>query len=443
MLRLLHLASRPAAYGLMCLFLLAPGISLAQSQNVPDEEMAILEQVNQLQSKTTPAQASAWRHNLNYTYQHSQLAFGGLRQEPQQQQAQFTSRYDAEWDSDYSGHLAYTLSWREDTAGRQLDGRVQEAYLSFRQGAQAITEIGLSKLRFGIAYGYNPNDVLANYQHNSSRSFDPADQREARSGIFALRQQWFLPSVTLGLVYLPALYRPVTDFAMARYPAPNSQQQLLFSLSPRPLDTAGRWQAQILAQTKFAGEFNLGFNMSGLLSDASVWHLEWLGSQQSADCRQFNLNWQVSKLTCAATKQTRQRLATGINYSFANKLSILAEYYYDNRAPDQAFWTQFLANSVADTTAYYAYLNQQQQLTGKHAWLVHANWQDVVAHWDLSAYWQQNRGAEQTRQFLQLRYRQQHADYSLQFLRASQLALANQPALARQSHWQFSWRWYF
>ncbi len=409
---------------------------LAQTQNPPDE-LAIIEQIDQPVAIPAGAAISPWRQSLSYDYQINQVTTPGATWRQQLQQVQLNSQYQATWQSNWSAHFSHTLTWSDADTAKVVDSRVREAYLQYRASPALISEFGLINLRYGLAYGYNPNEVLVNYQHNSNRSFDPQDLRETRVGVMALRQQVFLPDWNLALLYLPAFEQTANTLI-----TPNARHQFLLSLSPTQLATKSQLQSQFFLHASSGAERSIGANLSALVNDASIWQLEARWSAATADCAKFSTQLTFLLPHCRQQRETRLRLATGLTYSFSNKLSVLAEYHFDSRAANSQDWALALQSDARLTGAYYASLLQQQQLSTKQAYLVHARWDDFSPHWDMSAYYYQTRAAEQRRFYLQLRYRARQADFNIQMLRAQQLQLPQQTPLSQQNLWQFSWRRY-
>ncbi len=86
----------------------------------------------------------------------------------------------------------------------------------------------------------------------------------------------------------------------------------------------------------------LGANLTALLSDAAVAHLEWsCGSEPDLRSRA------LPALALPAGTAARNRFVSGVTYTTLGKLSVTAEYQYNGFGLDQSNWAALGANQLA------------------------------------------------------------------------------------------------
>ena len=86
----------------------------------------------------------------------------------------------------------------------------------------------------------------------------------------------------------------------------------------------------------------MGLNLTMLVNDATVAQFEWAGGRQKSLLAQAL----PGSPSVAQDETFRNRLATGLTYTNASKLSITAEYHYNGAAVDEAVWNALRTSSV-------------------------------------------------------------------------------------------------
>ena len=103
-------------------------------------------------------------------------------------------------------------------------------------------------------------------------------------------------------------------------------------LSPIPASTRGLGGVAV-------GPAQVGFNLNGLLNDATVAYVEWSGGRSRSLLSQA--------LNSADDTSFRNRLATGMTYTTSDKLSLTLEYEYNGAGLDQAAWENLARTAPA------------------------------------------------------------------------------------------------
>ncbi|MEO7337412.1 MAG: hypothetical protein ABIV63_12605, partial [Caldimonas sp.] len=112
-----------------------------------------------------------------------------------------------------------------------------------------------------------------------------------------------------------------------------------------------------------------GGSLTALLSDATLAHLEWSrGREHDA----------IARLTgTSAPDPTRNRLAAGVTFTTAGKLSLTAEYEYNGFALSRSKATDLSTASPALFGAYVLDALRRQDLASREAFLVYATQKGV------------------------------------------------------------------
>jgi len=306
-----------------------------------------------------------------------------------------------------SPSLQATISARVDTTQPQ-DARIGGAVFSLREAyagwqsenAGQVLEVGRINLREGPAYGYNPTDYFRGYALRTVTSANPSTQRENRLGTVMLRGQALRGSTSLAVAYAPKLEnQPSTQGWNADLGATNDRQRALVTLSQR-------WTEKINTQLsifKQAGlKWQTGLSGSALLSDAVVAHAEWsIGEGPTAG---------------VALQRQRQRAATGLTYTTAGRLSLTAEWHYNGAAADRAGYQTWRARVPQALPAYYLQSLALQDNASRQAWFFYGTQRDLlVKNLDLTALTKLNRSDNSRLAWLELRYRMDRFDLSLQW----------------------------
>lgn len=151
-----------------------------------------------------------------------------------------------------------------------------------------------------------------------------------------------------------------------------------------------------------------GFNLSLLANDASVAYLEWSGGRSAAQLAQA--------LQQPEARAWRNRLAAGLTYTSADKLSLTLEYEYNGAGLDRAGWDTLRRGAPADYRQYRTWLQTSQDLPTRQALFCSGTWQDALyKHLDLSAMLRFNATDHSRLSWLETRYHWNRADLALQW----------------------------
>ncbi|KMN38377.1 hypothetical protein VI26_01160 [Chromobacterium sp. LK1] len=291
------------------------------------------------------------------------------------QRLSFDLRWDGRLSPVWRGTLANRLDWRFASAPQRNHGvnTLKEAYLSREFGADMMLDFGRVNTRYGVATGYNPTDFLGAGTVRSVVSADPDSLRQNRLGNAMLRWQKLWDRGSLTAIWSPKLGNgPDPDGASLDWGASNPRQRLLLVGSYR---FAENLNPQWLLLQEQGRSPQLGFNLSRVLSDATVAYLEWAGGRQQSAWRQS---------LGLADQGWRNRLAAGLTWTGANKLSLTLEGQHDGAAPDRDDWRALRANPPA--YGVYRGAAGGGGLLTRRAALLRAHWQDaLVDDLDLTA----------------------------------------------------------
>ena len=314
----------------------------------------------------------------------------------------------------YDGRLA--PGWRAVVADRLDMNRgtlasngnintLKEAYLSWQAAPDRIADLGRINARQGVALGYNPTDYFRAGALRSIVSLDPASLRENRLGSVMLRGQGLWSGGSLTGLYSPKLAdHPNSGAYNLDIGATNQRarwqlalgQKLSESVNPQWLLSGGAGQLP-----------QLGFNLTGLMNDATVAYAEWSGGRAS------------SLLTQALTRPQdtafRSRLASGLTYTTTSNVSLTLEYEYNGAGLDQSDWNALRRGSPAAYGAYRAFVANLQDPATRQALFLHALWQDaLLKHLDLTAMLRYDAVDGSRLQWLEARYHWTRLDLALQ-----------------------------
>lgn len=324
-------------------------------------------------------------------------------------------------------------SWPAPHGDDRVINTVKEAYLSRRLAHDALVDFGRVNVRHGAAMGYNPTDYFRRGALRSVVSVDPATLKENRQGSVLLRGQRLWQGGSLIALFSPRLARqPGRDGFSLDWGATNDSNRLLVVLSQR-VDTLS---PQFLFHGEEGRPAQIGFNLSGLVNDATVAYVEWSGgrgpSQLDAALRRTDAgDW-------------RNRLAGGLTYTTTNKLSLTAELQYDGAALDGDAWRALRRGSPIFYGSYRQWVWAAQELPTRQALFFRAAWQDaVIPRLDLAAMLNVDLADSSRRAWLEARYRADRLDYALQWQRNSGGYLSNYGAMPESARWQLAVRYFF
>ena len=289
---------------------------------------------------------------------------------------------------------------------------LREAYLSWQpESRNTVLEFGRINLRYGPGYGYTPTDFFRDGGLRVVTTADPFALRENRQGSVMLRAQRLWSGGSLSLALSPKLADgPNSAGWSADLGSTNNRNRSLVALGTQ-------WSQRVsslLFLYKEAGlSPALGVNLTALLSDAAVAHVEWTRSKEP--------DLLSRALFLPPSTATRNRFVSGITYTTSGKLSLTAEYEYNGFAQSQSNWAA-LGASPAIQLAYLREALRLQELAPRQAYLIYVTqkslwlneldltaylrldpgdnsrlaWVELRRHWpkfDLSLQWQQNMGS--------------------------------------------------
>ncbi|WP_210544167.1 hypothetical protein [Rhodoferax sp. PAMC 29310] len=295
--------------------------------------------------------------------------------------------------------------------GFGLDGPVnslREAYLSWQpESGDNVFEFGRVNLRYGPAYGYNPTDFFRDGALRTLTTADPIALRLNRMGVVMLRGQHLWLGGSLSVAWAPKLAnRSSSNGLSLDLGSTNNSDRALVALSSQ---LASGISGQLLAYKKSGASTTLGVNLTALLSEAAVGHLEWTRG------REPDLLSRI--LVLPGTKAMRNRFSGGLTYTTRSKLSVTAEYEYNGFALSQSDFTALSATPSLQQ-AYLTGALQQQELAPRKAYLIYVTQKGWgLKDLDLSAYLRYNPGDGSRLGWMELRHHWPKFDMSLQYQR--------------------------
>jgi hypothetical protein len=285
---------------------------------------------------------------------------------------------------------------------------LREAYLSWQpEGENTVLELGRINLRYGPGYGYNPTDFFRDGSLRVLTSADPLVLRQNRLGSVMLRAQRLWSDGSLSYAYSPKLAdRPNPDGWSLDLGSTNNRGRSLIALGTQ---FSQRVSSQVLLYKESDLSPALGANLTALMSDAAVAHLEWSRSREP--------DLLSRALALPANKATRNRFVGGVTYTTSGKLSVTAEYQYNGFAMGQPAWAA-LGTAPATQVAYLREALRLLELAPRQAYLIYATQKSLwLKDLDLTAYLRFNPGDNSRLAWLELRHHWPSFDLSFQLQR--------------------------
>jgi hypothetical protein len=285
---------------------------------------------------------------------------------------------------------------------------LREAYLSWQpEGENTVLELGRINLRYGPGYGYNPTDFFRDGSLRVLTSADPLVLRQNRLGSVMLRAQRLWSDGSLSYAYSPKLAdRPNPDGRSLDLGSTNNRDRSLIALGTQ---FSQRVSSQVLLYKESGLSPALGANLTALMSDAAVAHLEWSRSREP--------DLLSRALALPANKATRNRFVGGVTYTTSGKLSVTAEYQYNGFAMGQPAWAA-LGTAPATQVAYLREALRLLELAPRRAYLIYATQKSLwLKDLDLTAYLRFNPGDNSRLAWLELRHHWPSFDLSFQLQR--------------------------
>lgn len=253
---------------------------------------------------------------------------------------------------------------------------LREAYVSWQpDGGSTVFELGRINLRFGPAYGYNPTDFFRDGGLRVITTADPFALRENRLGTVMLRGQKLWSGGALSVALAPKLQdHPSSDGWDLDFGSTNNRTRALVAVGSQILTGVS---SQALLYKETGASAAMGFNLTALLTDAVVGHLEWTRSSEPS---LWNRTFWIPG------SSTRNRVSGGVTYTTLGKLSLTAEYHYNGFGLDKVGWDALNAMPGAQL-AYLQNALRRQELAPRQAYLMYVNQKSLwLKDLDLAAY---------------------------------------------------------
>jgi len=280
---------------------------------------------------------------------------------------------------------------------------LREAYLSWQPGgSDTVIDLGRINQRNGPGYGYNPTDFFRDGSLRVITSADPFALRQNRMGSVMLRAQKLWNGGSLSVAYSPKMAdRPSTDTWDLDLGSTNNRDRAVITLGTQFSQSVN---SQILLYQESGLKPTLGANMTALLSDAAVAHLEWTTGTETA---------LVSRVFGGAPSEiTRNRFVGGVTYTTLSKTSFTAEYQYNGFALDSTGWA---ALGAAQQLGYLRESLRLQELAPRQAYLLYVMQKGLwLKDLDLTGYVRFNGDDDSRLTWLELRHHWRNFDLTLQ-----------------------------
>jgi hypothetical protein len=315
-------------------------------------------------------------------------------------------------------------SWRNPGDDDSSVNTLKEAYVSWQPIPERIVDAGRINARYGVATGYNPTDYFRVGAIRSVVSADPASLRENRLGSAMLRGQTLWNGGSLTALYSPK----VDDEPNARafspdWGATNNRDRWLIVGSQRLSEHIDP-QWLIFGEQHESPQF--GLNLTALVNDATVAYLEWSGGRSASLLAQA--------LNLPDDTAFRHRVATGLSYTMPNKLSVTAEYQYNDAALGESAWNALGQGSPAAYWQYRGFVQSRQDTPTKNAVFLYGKWQDAaLLHLDMAAMARIDSFDHSRMTWLEARYHWERIDLALQWQRHRGDAASEYGALPEKS----------
>lgn len=294
---------------------------------------------------------------------------------------------------------------RSADAGNNTVNSLKEAYVSWHPEGNNIVDAGRINARFGVATGYNPTDFFRSGALRSVTSIDPNSLRENRLGTGMVRGQMLLEGGSITAIYAPKLERTPSDAPFnADLGATNNRdrwmivggKQLSENFNPQFLLFGGSGQS-----------VQAGANLTTLLNQSTVAYIEWSGGS--------GRSLYADATGASATTSFQQRVATGLTYTNAHKMSLTSEFEFNGAGLGKNEWATLAQNSPTNYLRYRSRIQNLLELPTKTALFFYATWQDALLnHLDLKALVRINLADHSRLNWIEARYHFTKLDLSLQ-----------------------------
>jgi hypothetical protein len=350
--------------------------------------------------------------------------------------ASFAIRCDAALDGDWRA----VISDRFDDFFAQGDSAqalntLKEAYVSYRGGTE-IVDFGRINVREGVGFAYNPTDYFRADAVRALLSIDPDTLRDERMGTLMARSQTLWSSGSLTAILAPKVDASPNDSTLnPDFGATNGHSRWLLIASQR---LSQELQPQISLTATDHESPQAGFDLTYLVSHATVAYLEWSGGRSPSNLSAGGYP------ALPADNAFRSRLSSGLTYTTASELSLTLEYEYDGAAPDALGWNALRTGPIPPYVQYRLYAGSQGELAARQNWFGYAHWDDVgIAHLGLTTFVRFDPYDHSRVTWSEIRYQGSHAGAALQWLHNAGSATSDQAPWPIRQAWLALIDYYF
>ncbi len=309
---------------------------------------------------------------------------------------------------------------------------LREAYLSWQPGGgNTVIDLGRINQRNGPGYGYNPTDFFRDGSLRVITSADPFALRQNRMGSVMLRAQQLWNGGSLSMAYSPKLAdKPSSDTWDLDLGSTNNRDRAVVTLGTQ---FSQNINSQVMVYQESGRKPTLGANVTALLSDAAVAHLEWTAGTEDPLVDRA--------LGGAPTEINRNRFVGGVTYTTLGKTSFTLEYQYNGFALDSAGWSGL---GTAQKLGYLRESLRLQELAPRQAYLLYVMQKGLgLKDLDLAGYVRFNGDDDSRLTWLELRHHWRNFDLTLQLQHNSGSAGSEFGILPEQRVMQVLGTYYF
>jgi hypothetical protein len=277
----------------------------------------------------------------------------------------------------------------------------REAYLTWEPLPESYLEAGRINMRYGVAYGYNPTDFFRARTSVAQSSADPSALRNNRLGTAMIRAQRIFEGGSLEVVYAPKLHAPARLYATAaafdpKFDQTNAADRFLAAYSFE----LEEFSPQLLLYHE-SGRTKLGLNISHPVGDSIIAYLSWAGGQApgvSADAIAFGkrsgtIASFAPVLPPSGGRIFRNEISAGASWSSEYKVTLIAEYHFDQAGFSKDDWRAWFAVGAAPGLAsemWYVrgYASDRQLPLSRHEAFASVSWNEPfeIEHFSLSGF---------------------------------------------------------
>lgn len=297
-------------------------------------------------------------------------------------------------------------TFQSGDAGNFTVNTFKEGYLNWRPDSNNILDAGRINARFGVALGYNPTDLFRSGAIRSVTSIDPNSLRENRLGTVMVRAQTLVDGGSLMGIFAPRVDAKPSDSPFSPdFGSTNHRNRWLLAASKQFSENIN---PQFLLSGGAGKRVQAGFNLSALLNQSTIGYVEWSGGSG-------NLVYE-DVVSATGGRAFRQRLATGLTYTTAYKLSVTGEYEYNGAGLTKTQWAALGGKGPSlDYLRYRDGALDALELPTRSTLFFYSTWQDaLINRLDLKAMVRYNVADRSRLNWLEARYHLPNADISLQ-----------------------------